>query len=299
MSLVEKALKKMQSASPAGRPAMGGSAALPFVEPSGSVVPAERVSPTRPKPPTGEVLEINRAALRAAGHLPPEHQERQIADQYRQIKRPLIASCRDGNSQPFAHMVMVTSAMPGEGKTFTSVNLAISMSLEKDFTVVLIDGDAAKPHVSRLFGVENRQGLLDALRNEQLDVESLILPTDIPGLSILPAGHRGEDNATELFASERMRQIAARMRGYDSRRIAIIDTSPLLLTNESRVLASVMGQVVVVVRAGVTPQQSVVDALSYLGNGSAVGFVLNQSMSAPSSGYYYGHADVERAGEPQ
>src|SRR5690606_38566868 len=116
------------------------------------------------------------------------------------------------------HLIMMTSALPGEGKTFTSISLAFSMALERDIHVLLVDADVAKPHISRLFGLEGERGLLDLLRDDSLDVESLILPTSVSRLSILPAGQRTE-NATELLASDRMRQIAARIGERDSSRV--------------------------------------------------------------------------------
>src|SRR5690606_6116067 len=119
-----------------------------------------------------------------------EHQERELADQYRQIKRPLIANAigRGVQKPKNGHLIMMASALPGEGKTFTSINLALSLALEKDISVLLADADVPKPHISRIFGVETEPGLIDVLANESLDVESLILPTDTPHLSILPSG---------------------------------------------------------------------------------------------------------------
>ncbi len=306
MSLVEKALKKIQGSQ---KPSLGAlRTAQPVSKdeelvPLGAVTEASRIAvadehrrSSRPflghgVAPSAKLLIVNRATIRAAGLLPPEHQERQIADQYRQIKRPLVAMAlkKGPDAVPNAHLIMVSSATPGDGKTFTSVNLAMSMSLEKDINILLIDGDVAKPHISRLFGVENEPGLLDALHDEALDLESLILPTDVPGLSVLPAGRRSE-NATELLASQRMEQIASELENHDTSRIAIIDSPPLLLTNESRVLAQTVGQIVLVVRAGKTSRQDLLDAISHIEAGKSIGLVLNQSMSA-LPGYYYGDAE--------
>jgi len=157
--------------------------------------------------------------------------------------------------------------------------------------VLLMDADVAKPHISKLFGVDSDEGLMDVLKDPTLDVESLILPTDVPGLSILPAGRRSE-NATELLTSERMRAVVAQIGAHDSHRIVLFDSPPLLLTTESLALAEVVGQIVVVVRAGETSQQKVLDALSYL-EGRAVSLILNQSMNtAPTGYYYYGYGDA-------
>lgn len=299
MSLVETALRKMQtaarsigeptaeSAKPAPRAAEARAKA---VAPTQS--PAPRVTNSRIR--SDKVVRIDRHALRAQELLPPEHHERALADQYRQIKRPLIANAtgRGAEKLPMGQLIMMASAMPGEGKTFTSINLALSMAMEKDICVVLIDADVAKPHVSRIFGVENEPGLMDVLRDESLDLDSVTLPTDVPGLSIVPAGRRTE-GATELLASRRMDLIMRQMAESNPMQIALLDSPPLLLTSESRAVAQVVGQVVLVVRAGFTPQQAVLDAVSYVGEGKATGLVLNQSTAAGTSGYYYGYGDAE------
>jgi len=286
MSIVEKTLEKMREAR---RPAPAGTRVPQAV--FGAVAPIE---PTRAEPSTQSAPEasptrriaIDQNGLREAGLLPPMHQSRQIAEQYRQIKRPLIANAvQGGGTLPNAHVVMMASAMPQEGKTFTAINLAFSMAREKDINVLLVDGDTPKPQISHLFGAADSPGLLDVLEDGKLDVGSLILPTDVPGLALLPAGKRRE-NATELLASERMRALVTRLGERDPRRIVLLDSPPLMLTTESRALAAVAGQIVLVVRAAHTAQQTVLDALSYL-EGRSVALVLNQNMNAAPTGYYY------------
>lgn len=311
MSLVEKALKKLQETSrvpPAVDPAGTRKSVIAKDPPPATSAHAPQVSVLPPTAvvkrvaPHHKVIEVNRDALRAAGLLPPEHQQRQIADEYRQIKRPLIANAI-GRGMPKAangHLIMTASALPGEGKTFTSINLAFSLALEKDISVLLVDADVAKPHINRIFGVENEPGLLDVLTDESRDVESLILPTDVPGLSILPAGRRTE-TATELLGSAHMERTVARLGAYDPGRIVLLDSPPLLLTSESRALASIVGQVIVVVRAGVTSQQAVLDAVSHLGENKAIGLVLNQCATTSAESYYYGqsaYGDAKSAPSP-
>ena len=248
----------------------------------------------QPEPPPSvkpaRVVKIDRDALRALGHLPPTELERLVTNQFRHIKRSLLANAigRGGAAVTNGHLIMLTSALPGEGKTFSTINLALSLAREKDLEVVIVDADSAKQHISSILGVEREPGLLDVLLDDSLSVESVILPTDVKGLSILPAGHRDEDVATELLASSRMEDIVARIGARNSRRIAIFDSSPLLLTNESRVLAAVVGQVVLVVGAGMTPQQAVEEAISYIGEDKPIGVILNQS-KASSPGSYYGY----------
>lgn len=236
----------------------------------------------------GVVIEINQEALRNAGLIAPDYHEKMLADQYREIKRPLIANTfgrrvarvDDGN------LIMVTSALAGEGKTFTSLNLAISISQEEDLTVLLVDADVAKPHVSNVFGVSDLPGLLDVAAGDADDVESLIVPTDMEGLSILPAG-APRSNATELLSGSRMENLVQQLATRNPQRLIIFDTPPLLETTESKVLTSLMGQVVLVVRAEHTSQGAVAEALHVLGADKAVNLVLNQSRSAENKGQYH------------
>jgi len=315
MSLVERALKKIQESRAHGpqtsaAPVQAGSSshtiplqqtrATPATPPS-AAHQATRVSavPTLEPLRPARTVHIDRDGLRHAELLPPLSQERQLAGEYRQIKRPLIANAlgRGVPKLPNGHRIMIASAMPGDGKTFTSINLALSFAQEKDLSVVLIDADVAKAHLSRVLGVENETGLMDLLHDEQIDLESVILPTDVPGLSILPAG-KAVETATELLSSARMEHLASQISARDPKRIVLFDSAPLLITSEAMALASAVGQIVMVVRAGVTPQSAVLDAIELLGEGKSVGLVLNQTDEQVRPGYYYqyyGHKDGDRA----
>lgn len=310
MSLVEEALRKMQlarrstdaaaDASQSSRRAKNaggsrGEGVFGTVVSTGvhKVLEADSAPLTQPPEPLNDrLVQIDQAALRVAGLLPPEHQARQLAQQYRQIKRPLLvnATGRGGPKLPSGHLIMMASAVPGEGKTFTSLNLAFSMALEKDIRLLLVDADVPKPHISKLLGVDKEPGLLDALKDPTIDVETLILPTNVPNLLVLPAGRRSE-HATELLASKRMEEITRRMNARDPNRIVLFDSPPLLLTTESQALAQLMGQIVIVVRADFTPQQRVMDALSYVDQKKHVALVLNQSVNVSPTSYYYGYGD--------
>lgn len=286
MSLVEKALKKLQEqqreAPAASHPVIGTVTSVAAARPA---VPA-----THPR--SDKIVKIDRAALRGAGLAPNPAQERRLASEYRNIKRPLLGAALGRGREPrvqAGNVIMVASALPGEGKTYTSINLAMSIALERDVTVLLADADLAKPHISRTFGVSEEPGLLDVLRGDVEDVETAIIPTDVAGLSILPAGRRTE-TATELLASNRMEQIIGELNRRDPNRIVLFDSPPLLLTSESRVLAGLVGQIVIVVRAASTPQKAVLEALSALGEGRPVGLVLNQREGSVHD-TYYGYGD--------
>jgi protein-tyrosine kinase len=274
MSIVERALKRLQADASSARTRRV----------FGRVVEA-----ATPQAVNARLISIDQTELRAAGLLAPKHQERQIASQYRHIKRPLMAAAtgRGQDPVPNGRLIMVASALPGEGKTFTAINLAFSMALEKDLHVVLVDGDVAKPQISKMFGASAERGLLDAVIEPAVDLEQLILPTDVPNLFLLPAGTHSE-RATELLASERMVEAMNWLLQRDERRIFVFDSSPLLLSTEAPALAEMVGQIVVVVRAEFTEHHVLQDALQRLPEGSSPSLVLNQS-TQKTSGYYYGY----------
>jgi len=275
VSIIERALKRLQAGAPPARARR---------------VFGEVVEDAASQTAAGRVITIDQDALRAAGLLAPKHQEQQIASQYRQIKRPLIAAAmsKERDALAKARVIMVASALPAEGKTFTAVNLAFSIAMEKDLQVVLVDGDVAKPQVSRMFGIDTERGLLDAVIDPSTELERLIFPTDVPNLFLLPAGTRS-DRATELLASERMIEAVNRLLQRDARRIFLFDSPPLLLSTEAPALAELAGQIVVVVRADHTEHHVLMEALNRLPEGCSPSLVLNQSTLRASEYYYYGY----------
>ena len=236
------------------------------------------------------VVRFDKARLLEIGLLPPESQERLVANQFRQIKRTLLANALGKGVPAVAHgrLLMMTSALPGEGKTFSTLNLALSLARERDLEILVVDADVAKPQVSGLFNMDATPGLLEAVADDSIDIESLILRTDVPGLYFLPAGRCEGDVATELLASAQMQGVMLRLESHATNRIILFDSPPLLLTNEARVLTSIVGQIILVVRAGVTPQQAVLEAIGYIGEDKPIGLVLNQS-KASKPGSYYGY----------
>jgi receptor protein-tyrosine kinase len=246
----------------------------------------------RERPSGGPVspIHVDLQHLRRIGIWPPAAMERQMRDEYRRIKRPLLANStgRGAVSVERGNLIMMTSARPAEGKTFISVNLALSIAQEPDFDVLLIDGDVLSPAVSSIFGLEDRPGLLDVLSDASLPLESVTVPTDIPSLSILPAG-RAQLLSTELLSSIRMDEIAGRLAAAGSHSIVLFDSPPLLPSPEAASLAHPVGQIVFVVKEGYTQQQDVIAAEELLDPGKPINFVLNQSRAGgPDYGYYSG-----------
>jgi protein-tyrosine kinase len=291
MSVIENAIKRLQASRGATVP--GHESAFETL----AAVGAARRRDAAPDAAAPErTIPINQDALRAAGLMPPPHQERELAQQYRQIKRPLInrALGRGIPTVPQGNLVMIASSVPGEGKTFMSLNLALSMRLEEDVTVLLIDGDVVNPRMSQVLGVQDEPGLLDVVRDPSISVASVVLPTEVPGLAFLPAG-RPSDNATELLASVRMHQVVVQLASEDPARVVVFDSAPLLLTTESQALAQVAGQILLVVRAGQTSQHLVFEAIETLAEEKPVSLVLNQCVRQPH-GYYYQYGSSVAAG---
>jgi exopolysaccharide/PEP-CTERM locus tyrosine autokinase len=236
----------------------------------------------RPKP-----LRIELNALRASGYLPEPDNDRKFADLYRQIKRPLLKKAlpRNTPASEELRLIMVTSALPGDGKTFTSVNLALSLARERDIAVLLIDADLPKPQISKIFGLKGAPGLSDVLADETVSPESMVIATSIAGFSLMPAGPF-VGSAAELLGSTRMRHVLHTLCASNPRRIVLLDSPPLLVTSEGRALLSIAGQVVLVVRAGVTPQPAVVDAIALFDESQAGGIVLNEARVGLMQRYY-------------
>jgi protein-tyrosine kinase len=277
VSLIESALAKLRRAGETEAQPHGVHVAATA---AAAVAPA-------PEPPAAEParhITIDLHALRESGYLPEEGLERRFADHYRLIKRPLVEKALAGGAD--MRLIIVTSALAGDGKTFTSLNLGLSMARERDASVLLVDADAPKRRISEVLGLRGERGLLDALADASLDVESLVLGTDIPGLRILPAGKFAE-GATELLASARMGQIVARLAARSPRRIVLFDSAPLLVSSEARVLTRISAQIVLVARVGRTPYRAVADAVAQIDRGKVQGLILNHAPNRPGAHYYY------------
>lgn len=235
---------------------------------------------------------LNADAMAQARVFPPGSGPVEQAGQFRVIKRPLIKNVVDlsGTGQHRSNLIMVTSALAGEGKSFTAANLAMSMTTELDYTVLLVDADVARPSLARMLGFEPHQGLLDVL-DGHVELQEVLLSTNIDKLTILPSG-APRPRATELLASDAMRQLLEEMATRYPDRIIIFDSPPLLLTTEASVLASQMGQIVMVVKADSTPQTAVQRGLSSIAAHPVRLVVLNQVAQKllSGTGYGYGYA---------
>jgi exopolysaccharide/PEP-CTERM locus tyrosine autokinase len=234
-------------------------------------------------------IEIDFQALAAEGIAISSEASPELRDEMRRIKWPVLANAFGEQSATISrgNMVMVASALSGDGKTFMSVNLAMSIASEKEVQVLLVDADIAKPHTSDLFGIRDFPGVIDYLSGEVSDVADIIVGTDIPGLSLLPAG-RADEHAPELMASKRMSMLVAALNERIPRTVILFDTAPILETNESQVLSRLAGQVLLVVAANKTPQPAIHEAVSLLGPDLIVNIVFNRMRSLFRQKYRYG-----------
>lgn len=271
-------------------------AAAPVTAPA---VPATPAAPTAQhvpqQPPSVDTgvrsrqVHIDLDALGAAGFVTPQAQRSQIADEFRVIKRPIIRNARDsaGPRVERANLVMVTSAIPSEGKSFVALNLAMSIALEVDSTVLLVDADIANPCVMKMLHLpQGSKGLLDLLTSTDTKLPDVLLRTNVEKLTLLPAG-TSHGRATEMLASESMAHLLEEMATRYPDRILVFDSPPLLATTEARALASHMGQIVMVVEADRTTQVLVEHALETIESCPLVMMVLNKA-PRPEVGSYYG-----------
>lgn len=240
-------------------------------------------------PPRQESIRIHLESLRLRGFVTPDGERSPIAQEFRVIKRPLLANAFGRGTAPVRNgkRVMVTSALPGEGKSFCAINLALSIAAERDHKVLLVDADVARPSLPRELGIEADRGLMDYLIDDSADLSNLILETNVEKLSLLPAG-RTDAHATELLASDAMSRLLDQLSTRFPDTLIVFDSPPLLPTTEARVLATHMGQILVVVEAGQSPRESVDAALEMVSGCEVVGLVLNKARNA-QAGYYGGY----------
>ena len=308
MSIVERALQKAQAQAQQARAGAATPAATPEspVEPlmaTAAATAAAAPPPTAHGPePTAStadpgltardlkaIVHVDVEALRASGRLPSAAMAEQTEEEIRRIKWPLLRSIAgvDGATPARNNVILVTSALPGEGKTFTSLNLALSIVRDREMRAVLVDADVARPGLTPSLGLEGRAGLNDALEDLERDVNTVTYQTDIDGLFFVPAG-KWHPQAPEFFAGSRMPQIIAALSRRVGNGVIILDSPPLLATNEAQVATRLAGQVLIVVQADSTPQQAVQDALALVDKEAPVSAVLNRCKPSALS-RYYGH----------
>ncbi len=317
MSIIEKAANRLGHARPADAATEAASPPAPAAAPAAEAVhaapvaapaaaapaaatPAVAAAPAPASLPargdgsrrTAHTVELDLMRMHESGLVTAAGGRTALVEDFRIIKRPLIKrafAARKPGDNP-GNLIMITSSLPGEGKTFCAINLAMSIAMELDHTVLLVDADVARPSVLRTLGLPAQRGLMDILLDDNIDMADVMLRTNVNTLSILPAG-TSSPRATELLASHMMKNLVNEIANRYPDRIVIFDSPPLLLTSESHVLASNMGQIVLVVESERTTQHAVKESLRQLEGLSNVNLIYNKSREFPGTetyDYHYG-----------
>ena len=254
---------------------------------------APQAAPARPARSGTKRIEIDLARMRSMGMVTAAGGRTTLVEDFRIIKRPLLkrAFAEKVPGERPGNLIMITSSLPGEGKTYCAINLAMSIAMELDHTVLLIDADVARPSVMRTLGLPNQRGLMDILLDDKVDLADVMLKTNVETLSILPAGSPNP-RATELLASQMMTSFVYEIANRYPDRTVIFDSPPLLLTSEAHVLAGLMGQIVVVVESEKTTQHAVKESLRQLEGLKNVNLIYNKTREFPgveeTYDYHYG-----------
>jgi receptor protein-tyrosine kinase len=306
MSLIEEAAKRLRQLQDAGVPVTPGAAAPapaaaqtrrgsaePTIRPAhaDATIRPPRAEPTiRPAQATpARPRALDLARLQAGGFITPTLRDSKLLHEFRVIKRPLVqhALGRTAMQAPNRNLIMVTSALPGEGKTFVATNLAMSIAMEVDCRVLLVDADVVSPSVPQVFGIEPAKGLMDVLTQPATGIGDVLMGTNVERLTLLLAG-TPHSSASEFLASDAMTGLLAELSSRYPDRIVVFDSPPLLATTEARVLATHMGQVVLVVEAQRTAHAALESAMSTVESCPLVYTLVNK---APESkvGSYYGY----------
>jgi len=281
-------------AMPAPAPIVPPVAPAPVV--AAPVVPPVAAAPVAPRAPVLPVAEVDRDLLRESAFIVPDGPVTSISEEFRIVKRRLLASVQaeiNAGLGVAAQRILICSANPGDGKTYSAINLALSIATEKDHDVVLVDADFAKPSILSSLGIAGQSGLMDALADPSVDVQDLIIPTDIPGLSVLPAG-RQTNTDSEYLASARTQEVLASLTAGRPGRIVIFDSPPLLAASPAATIAQHVGHALMVVRADVTSERALRDALSLIAGCNQIQLLLNGVKFSPSGrsfGSYYGYGE--------
>ena len=257
-------------------------APVPVVSPrAGPPVLHRRFVPAAPQ------QTIDRALLASEGLIDPDSNAGAIAEEFRIVKRQML---RAAPVLTHGRRILVTSSQPDEGKTFSCLNLALSLASEQDTSVILVDGDPARGDVCRKLGLTPGLGLMDALADPAVDLAQCVIPTDMPRLAVLPSGAQ-DVRDTELLGSTRMAELLDRLQADAPDRIILFDSMPLLAASSPGVIAHHCGQVLVVVRADVTREAALRDGIGLIGQHEGISLLLNRVRFTPEGrrfGSYYG-----------
>jgi protein-tyrosine kinase len=307
IGLIERAAALLRqregAAPPAPPPAASSSVAAPVATsvppPAPSAQPAERRQ-DETVTASGPVLLLDRNRLAAHGVTVPSSERSRTVEEFRLVKRNLMAAwaASTGADQHASRLIMVTSARPGEGKTFVALNLALAFASERDVKALLVDVDTHHSTLRTILGIPGEAGIVDVISGD-IDLSRVLVRTNNPNLLVLPSG-RGGPHVPELFSSNRMGALMAELMRRFPDRFIILDTPPCMASSDAATLASLVGQIVFVVEAHRTQQDEIEAGLAMLGSCPRISLLLNKGEMASaqfgSYGYGYHYPDGEGDG---
>lgn len=230
-------------------------------------------------------IDIDGLALQ--GYLTPLLSDRVLPEQIRVIKQALLRNVEDAAARGLRrNLILVTSATAGEGKTFFSINLAMSLAMEVDRHALLVDADVLRPSILQRFGIADSTGLIDLASSAALDVSDVLLRTNVPKLTLLPAGTANR-NSPELLSSSYIDHLLTELSDRYADRLVIFDAPPILVSSGTRHLATRVGQVVMVVQAEGADARAVSQAFAAVDSCPLVSTVLNRSSLPDQDAYGY------------
>jgi protein-tyrosine kinase len=308
LTLVERAAAKLADAAPTAVAAPAAAAPVPAAPgpPDAAAEPSPPAAPTAPpiapavvpaERRQGRYATLDLGKLQVAGFVTPTGSRTRIAEEFRVIKRPILLRAFATGEERIesGNLMMVTSAKPGEGKTFTAINLAMSMASERDIHVLLVDADVQRPSIFQVLGLPPQKGLLDVLSDNSLTPADVLTRTNIRNLTLMAAGTPSLAT-TELLASHKMIELMQDIATRYQDRIIILDAPPVLASSEPSVLALHVGQIILVVEAGKTGQRAVEQTLTYIGGCPNISIVFNKAETGSGrdefGGYGYGYYET-------
>jgi protein-tyrosine kinase len=230
-----------------------------------------------PTPEPGRMPPLDMAALEKSGLVVGHKVRTRISEEFRitvgHLLRSMQANYSPGRGAP--NVIMVTSARPGEGKSFSSLNLAGSIAQHTQREVLLMDVDAKQRSVSSQLGLTDRPGLLDLSNNPTLRIEDVIIKTSIPHLSIMPVGS-GQSGGLDITQTRPVTTLVERIARRFPNSVVLLDAPPCLSTSDPSTLAPFVGQIVLVVEAERTQRNEVIAALDLIKACPSVTLMLNK-----------------------
>ncbi|MCL6414675.1 XrtA-associated tyrosine autokinase [Aestuariirhabdus sp. Z084] len=258
------------------------------ISPGKKIDSSERSSATKPSVNLGAPIVIDFELLRSKNFIVPDEERSLVKEQFRHIKRSILGKAFNGSQSTnsgFGNLVMITSASPQEGKTFTAINLALSIAMEQDRKILLVDADVVQPSLNSSLNIPRSEGIVDYLNSDDIAFESILHKTNIDNLSLVLAGNK-HHLTNELLASQSMKDLMEELTNRYPDRLVMLDTPPLCHTTEASILASLAGQVIVVVEEGRTTQRRLKDALNLVSEHQDVSLLMNKCSSAREGSYY-------------